>query len=135
MSLLNMSRNIMEKFGAGREQNLVGAIAQLLNSPSVGGLTGLAQLFNQRGEGATVNSWISKGENQPIAPDKVRDVLGDNRVREVAQTAGVSERHASEGLASILPQLVNHLTPDGKVPEGDHGSGALSQLAQRFVKH
>ncbi|MFL6652992.1 MAG: YidB family protein [Sulfurifustaceae bacterium] len=132
----DLTKGLMDNLGGGGEHNkLMGAVAQLLSSPSMGGLSGLVQMFHQKGESGTVQSWVSNGENQPISPDKVQEVLGQERVKEVADTAGVSEEQASHGLAQILPQLVNQLTPEGKLPENDSATGTLSQLAQRFLKH
>lgn len=117
--------------GGGQQNKLIGAAAKLIGS--TGGLRALTQMFAQRGHADTVNSWVSTDKNRDIAPNDVQDVLGQNRIREVANDAGVSEQEASSGLSSILPQLVDNLTPDGKLPDDSTEKNALSQLAGHFL--
>jgi uncharacterized protein YidB (DUF937 family) len=136
MSLFdNLSQGVMGQLGGGKKGGLVGAVAQLLSSGNVGGLHGLAQLFNQRGKGDKMASWVSTGENQPIAPEEVADVFGHDRLRDVASAAGVSEQEAAQGLSSVLPEMVDNLTPEGNLPDDNTANGTLSQLASRFLKH
>ena len=120
------------QFGGGNNR-LVGAAAKLIGGGNVGGLSGLAQLFAQRGHGDTVNSWISRDDNREITTPQLQEVLGQERIREVASNAGVTETEAADGLASVLPQLVDKLTPDGKLPETNASNGMLSQLAGQFL--
>lgn len=119
--------------GTSHDNRLIGAVAKVIGSGGVGGLTGLVQLFAQHGHADTVKSWVSTERNRAISPNDVHAVLGQDRVREVANEAGVSEQEASRGLADVLPQLVDRLTPNGRLPDGDGGSGMLAQLAGRFL--
>ncbi len=122
------------QFGGDQRNNkLVGAAAKLIGSSSVGGLGGLTQLFAQHGQGDKVNSWLSTDQNRDISPNELQDVLGSDRIRQVANDAGMSEQEASQGLSSMLPQLVDKMTPDGKMPEGNQANGMLSQLASQFL--
>lgn len=131
----SMGKGLMDQFGGGQQSGLVGAVAQMLSSGKIGGLSGLALLFNQQGKGDKMASWVSSGENQPIAPEEVTRVLGPDRVQEIANTAGVSEQEAASGLSSVLPQLVDKLTPDGKLPDDNTATNTLSQIASQFLKH
>ena len=137
MGLLDsIGKGVMGQLSGGKEQNnLLGAVAQLLNSSNIGGLGGLAQLFDKQGKGDIMQSWISKQQNRSISPDELQGVLGQERVQQVAQTAGVSEQDASRGLSDLLPQLVDKLTPNGTLPERNEAGGMLSQLANNFLKH
>lgn len=117
----------------GGNNKLLGAVARLIGGNNVGGLSGLAQLFAQRGYGDTVNSWISRDKNCDITAPQLQEVLGQERIREVASTAGVTENEAADGLTSLLPLLVDKMTPDGKLPETGVSSGMLSQLASQFL--
>lgn len=120
------------QFG-GVNNKLLGAAAKLIGGGNVGGLSGLAQLFAQRGHGDTVNSWISRDQNREITTPQLQEVLGQERIREVASNAGVTETEAADGLARVLPQLVDKLTPEGKLPETNATNGMLSQLAGEFL--
>lgn len=132
----NLGKGMGQLGGGGQQHSgLMGAVAQLLSSGKIGGLSGLAQMFQQRGHGDKLQSWVSTGENKSISPEEVQNVLGQEHVREVANKAGVSEQEASQGLSSVLPQLVDKMTPDGRMPDDKSANSALSQLASRFLKH
>ncbi|MBI3898022.1 MAG: DUF937 domain-containing protein [Gammaproteobacteria bacterium] len=132
----SIGKGIIGQLTGDREQNsLIGAAAHLITSDNVGGLSGLAQLFNKQGHGDTIASWISAGENRPISPQELQTVLGEDRLRQIANAAGLSEPDASRGLANVLLQLVDKLTPDSKLPESDKANDALAQLVSRFLRH
>ncbi|MCI3207674.1 MULTISPECIES: YidB family protein [Pandoraea] len=98
---------------------------------SLGGLGGLTQILNQGGLGEAVNSWIGTGNNQAVSPDQVTQALGPGgQLQQLASTAGVSESEAAQELSALLPQVVNHLTPNGSVPQGQFD---LASLAQQFL--
>ena len=107
----------------GSSALLSGVVGLLNNHP--GGVAGLAQSFEQNGLGHLMSSWIGTGENLPISADQVKSVLGDERVAEFAAKAGISPDVASSHLAALLPNVINKLSPDGKLPEG--GSDLMSQ--------
>ncbi|MGH7649902.1 MAG: YidB family protein [Gemmatimonadaceae bacterium] len=81
-----------------------------------GGLSGLIQTFREKGLGDVVNSWISREHNQPVTAAQIEGALGDEKVQALAAKLGVSTSTISTGLASILPQVVDKLTPNGTVP-------------------
>lgn len=119
--------------GSGQDNNLLGAAAKLINSPEIGGLAGLARLFNQKGEGDAMASWISTGKNLPISPEAILKVLGSGRIHELAGRLGQSDTDVEKGLASVLPKLVDQLTPDGQLPAGNEANDMLGQLAKKFL--
>ena len=104
--------------------------ALLNNNSSVGGLGGLAQQAEQAGLGHIVQSWIGNGANLPISGDQLGRVLGSPQLQQIAQQVGLNPQQVSGALAQILPQMVNHLTPNGQVPQGgiDNAIGMLGQL-------
>lgn len=116
-----------------KNNNLLGAAAKLINSPEIGGLAGLAKLFTQKGQGEAMSSWISTGKNLPISPDAILSVLGQGRITELAGKLGLSNGDVGKGLASVLPQLVDKLTPDGNLPANNEASDMLGQLAKKFL--
>lgn len=113
--------------------NLLGAAAKLINSPEIGGLAGLTRLFEQNGQGDAISSWIGTGKNQSISPEAILKVLGSGRIHELAGSLGQSDTDVEKGLASVLPQLVDKLTPNGKLPANNEASDALGQLAKKFL--
>ena len=84
-----------------------------------------------------MSSWVSNGENQPIAPDALHGVLGSQTVTDLAAKAGVQPDQVTGLLSQILPHVVNAATPEGTVPaDGQLNSttvlGALGGLAALF---
>ena len=115
--------------GGGQQSGLAGAILQMLqNQP--GGIAGMMQNFQQNGLGNLLQSWISTGHNLPISPEQIQQVLGHQQVAQIADQAGVSHEEASSGLASLLPQIVDKLTPNGQVPQ----SGDLMSQGMELLK-
>lgn len=103
---------------AGGSDTLLETVMQLVNNPQTGGLGGLVQSFQQGGLGELVNSWVSTGRNLPISAEQIQSVLGNSTLQDLATKLGMSNEQISGGLASILPQVVDQLTPNGEVPQG-----------------
>jgi len=82
----------------------------------VGGLSDLIGRLTAGGVGPHVNSWVGTGANQPIEPGQLGGALGQNALNELSQRTGMSQQELLNQLAVVLPQLVNNLTPRGRVP-------------------
>ncbi len=95
-------------------QALVGLLGQNSN---VGGLSGLVQAFQKNGLGDIVNSWVGTGKNLPISPEQIQQGLGGDLLKQLASQAGLSPEAAGGQLASLLPGLIDKLTPDGNMPD------------------
>ncbi len=89
---------------------------------AAGGLGALVGKFEQAGLGHVVQSWIGNGPNAAISADQVTQVLGTGQVGQIAQQMGVSHSDAAGQLSQLLPQIINHLTPNGAAPAGGLGS-------------
>ncbi|MFM7236145.1 MAG: YidB family protein [Cyanobium sp.] len=95
-----------------------GPISQFLKDN--GGVSGLAQKFQNGGAGEVFSSWVGTGDNKSIAADKINSILGSSQVQQVAQKLGVDPNQASDLIAKLLPQVIDKLTPDAKVePNAD----------------
>jgi uncharacterized protein YidB (DUF937 family) len=101
--------------GDSKAQLLNAAISMIQNQP--GGLQGLLGKFQESGLGDHVASWVGNGENLPIDANQIQQALGSDQMEAIAQQAGVPAEHASGGLAAMLPDIINHLTPNGQVPQ------------------
>ncbi len=96
------------------------------------GLGGLVEKFTSGGLGDIVGSWIGKGENKPVSPDQISSVLGDGKIADIAKKAGLDPKTASSKISEILPQVVDKLTPNGKVDKDDESGFDLSALTGLF---
>lgn len=108
------------------------AIMGLLKSSEAGGLEGLVQSFQEKGLGDVISSWIGTGENLPISPEQIQHVLGGGQLQQIAEQMGVSPAAASSGLAQMLPQIVDKLTPNGSLPTQDLLQEGLSMIAAKL---
>ena len=70
----------------------------VFKSSGSGGIDGLVKTFNENGLGEVMSSWIGKGENLPISPEQIQQVLGSGQVQQIAEKLGVSPDEASSGL-------------------------------------
>lgn len=82
-----------------------------------GGISGLVAQFEQQGLGSVVQSWIGPGANQPITPEQLHQVLGNDSVVQLAQKFGINPQDLLQKLAQALPQAVDKMTPSGIVPK------------------
>jgi uncharacterized protein YidB (DUF937 family) len=103
------------------------AVLGYINSPQVGGIAGLQRMFEQAGLGSIIGSWISNGQNLPISEGQLQNVLHSGALQEAAQKAGIDPARLTGMMSTLLPHLVDKLTPNGQVPEsGSTQSAAAS---------
>ncbi len=114
-----------EKFGlsGGKAGGLVSSVLSMIISD--GGLGGFLDRFRSAGLGDTVNSWITTGDNAPLSGEQLESALGEGNINDIAAKAGIERSTATSALSSMIPQVVDRLTPDGEVPES---AGLLSTL-------
>jgi len=113
--------------GSSQSQEHAGAFAAIMeyvNSPQVGGISGLQQMFQEKGLGGIIGSWVGSGQNLPISADQLQSVLHSGALEQVAQKAGLDPSQLTSMMSTLLPHVVDKLTPDGQVPD----SSALQQM-------
>lgn len=126
--------SILDRLGGGSGIGKMAFLAlafQLLQRS--GGISGLLDKLRNSGLGQHADSWVSSGHNLPVSPDQLRDAVGPDILGQLASHFGMTQEQASSGLAQVLPELVNQMTPAGDVPPNQHDmiSDALNQLAPR----
>jgi len=122
----------------GGQPDWVALLTGLLASGSAqGGLAGLLQQLQAGGLGEQVQSWISNGANLPVSGDQLASALGGagGLLGQLAQQAGVSHAEAGDQLSQWLPQIINHLTPNGQVPASGGGLGDLAGMLGGLLNH
>ncbi len=117
--------------GGGQPQNPLMRIAlQLLQQN--GGVNGVLDKFRQGGFADQAQSWQSTGENLPISGNALQEVLGTGAIGQIAQQLGMSHGDAAGGLAQVLPQIIDKLTPNGEVP--DNQNDVVAQALAMLTK-
>jgi uncharacterized protein YidB (DUF937 family) len=116
---------------AGGGQLLQAALQMLQQS---GGLDGLVKSLAGQGLGKEADSWVGTGENMPVSPGRLEQALGGDVLGQLASRFGMQQKDMSGGLANVLPELVNQLTPQGKIPANanDEIQQALARLTKGF---
>ena len=99
--------------------------ARAAGSVISGGLGDLLKQLQQNGHGETANSWVSPGPNKQIAPDDLASALGADQINGLMSQTGLSRDDLLSGLSQQLPDVIDHLTPDGRVPTDNELSGRL----------
>lgn len=117
---------------AGQQEQHASALTAIMgyiNSPQVGGIAGLQKMFQQGGLGEVFSSWLSNGQNLPVSADQLQNVLHSGALQQAAQSAGIDPSQLAGMMSSLLPHLVDRLTPNGQIPEGGVLQSLLKGLA------
>ncbi len=117
MGLLDIVQGLVAGNQSADSGNIIGTVMQVLNSQP-GGLDGILQSLQGGGLGDAVNSWIGTGQNAPVSGDQLQSILGSGVAQDLASKLGISPGDASSHLSQLLPGIVDHLTPNGEVPQG-----------------
>jgi uncharacterized protein YidB (DUF937 family) len=107
--------------GGGLGDLLKGGLGGLLGGAAAGsvisgGLGDLLKQLQQNGQGEVANSWVGKGENKPITPGDLASALGADQIDSLASQSGMSRDDLLQGLSQYLPDVIDHLTPEGRLP-------------------
>ena len=114
--------------GQGREPQgaeaggLAGVLRTIFGGGSVPGpvlsrgVGNTVQDIERSGHGEIARSWVGRGQNRPIAPEKLEAALGEDGIRDLMQQTGMEREELLDMLAEHLPRVIDHLTPDGRVP-------------------
>ena len=112
--------------GQGGQSGIGGILSSILageqtggTQGAAGGLGGLVSQFQQAGLGNVVQSWIGNGQNQSVSPGDLQNVFGD-KTQGMAEQAGMSHGDFLDQLSQHLPNVINGMTPNGRVD--DQGS-------------
>ncbi len=116
---------------AGGQGGLLPLVLQLVNNYP-GGLQGLLAQLGQGGLAQQVQSWVGTGQNMPVSADQLMQALGGGQLGALAQQFGMSADQAAGGMAGLLPDVIDKLTPSGAVQDGDIAAG-LEMLKGRFL--
>jgi len=102
-------------------------------------LGSIVSSFAQGGLGDVVSSWLGDGENAPVDPDTISNVLGEDKINQFAEQLGIPPESASKALADVLPSIVDKASSEDSNLVGDlldkvgGVSGAMDILG-KFMK-
>jgi uncharacterized protein YidB (DUF937 family) len=116
--------------GGGLGGLLKGGLGGLLagnagGSALSGGLNDLLKQLQQSGQGEVAKSWVANGPNKPISSDDLAKALGADQIDTLVAHSGLSRNDLLSALSEHLPEAVNQLTPDGRLPTDQEVSRSL----------
>jgi uncharacterized protein YidB (DUF937 family) len=121
--------------GLGQHTQGSGLLPTLVSMLTSGSGRGLAAILGHLiggGFAEIVCSWLSTGPNQPVTGERLRDVLPSEMLSQLAAKAGVDPSLVAQGLAQVLPSLVDRLSPNGTLLSGSDLQRALAGFEQVF---
>lgn len=125
--------SILSGLGGGSQTQSGSLLLQvaLLLLQQNGGLDGVLGRLRQGGLGQQADSWVGTGRNMNISADQLQQIFGTSTMDDLASQLGMPQERANATMAQVLPELINQLTPQGRVPEnGDEEiAQGLSMLA------
>jgi len=106
---------------------VLGNLGGLLGGASAGsvlsgGLGQLIERFKQNGQGQVADSWVSRGPNQPLAPDQLERAIGPDVLDTLSQHTGLKRDELLSRLTRELPTAVDKFTPEGRLPSEDEAA-------------
>jgi len=125
-----MTGGAQSPMGAQAQNPLLQIVLQMVQQN--GGLSGMLGKMQQAGYGQQAQSWIGTGQNMPIDAGVLSQIFGQGQLGQLAQQLGVSQEEASGGLAQMLPEVVDEMTPGGQIP--DNQSDLVNQALAMLQK-
>jgi uncharacterized protein YidB (DUF937 family) len=95
-----------------------------------GGLNKILAGFRQSGQGEKAASWVGTGANEPVSAGEVESAIGSDEIDRIASQLGVSRAEAAEGIATVLPNLVDKVSPEGELPADPDLDRVFNRLSQ-----
>lgn len=134
MDIMGLAQAVLGNLSSqGANSNALVNIAIRLVQYYPGGLPALMQQLQASGLAEQAASWVSTGQNQPVSGNQMQQAFG-SQIQQAAQQANIPHNDIASGLATILPNLIDKLTPQGTLP-ANHGevNNALEMLKSKLA--
>ena len=86
------------------------------------GVGNTVQDIERSGHGEIARSWVGRGQNRPITPEKLEAALGEDGIKDLMQQTGMERDELLATLSEHLPRVIDHLTPEGRLPTEQEAS-------------
>jgi uncharacterized protein YidB (DUF937 family) len=111
MGIFDEIKTVTGLVSTEQHAGMLAAVMEYVNSPQVGGVSGLQKMFEDKGLGHIVGSWIGSGQNLPISGDQLQSVLHSDALNQAAQKFGVDPNQLTSMMSQLLPHVVDKMTP------------------------
>lgn len=94
-----------------------------------GGLSGVLSKFSNNGMGNKAQSWVSiDTDNDGIDAGDIQRLFGEQEIQAACAQTGASESEVCQGIAELLPKVVNDLTPQGDLSTEQQANDEIAQI-------
>ena len=121
--------------GRGGGGSSLGALMPVLAGVLAGG--GLSKVLGglkANGLSAQADSWVGTGANQPVSGKEMEQAVGPEQIQQIAKQLGISESQAADAVAKALPEVVDKVSPEGRLPADADLDSAFDKLAGAAAK-
>jgi uncharacterized protein YidB (DUF937 family) len=124
------TQDVLSKLGG--QAGLQGGLDNIQSLFGGGGLRGIVAQLTSAGLGQQVQSWIGNGENKPVSGQQIQQAMDSGALAQTAQQTGLSPDQIANHVAQALPNLIDQVTPNGKVPSDDPLAQGVKNLKGMF---
>ncbi len=135
MDLMKLGTELlMNKLGGADSDSVSAMLGKLLSGgeESGGGLGGIIAAMQEKGLGDIVESWLGDGDNADIAPEQVKEVIGEQQIAEMAASVGADEETILDTLKDALPQIIDKSSSGGSLLDNIGGLGGAMDMAKKL---
>lgn len=94
-----------------------------------GGLSGVLSKFSNNGMGNKAQSWVNiDTDNDGIDAGDIQRLFGEQEIQAACAQTGASESEVCQGIAELLPKVVNDLTPQGDLSTEQQANDEIAQI-------
>jgi uncharacterized protein YidB (DUF937 family) len=121
---------LASKLGSGANSGAITSALGGLLSGSDGkpDLGGIVKAMQGKGLGSIAESWLGDGKNEDISTDQVREVVGSDKIADMAAKLNTDEGSLLDSLKDALPQIVDKSSSGGSLLSAD----GLMGMAKKF---
>jgi len=101
--------------GQQQQSQLPDIFGQVLKNTDFGSIGGLLKQLQEGGLERQIGSWLGNGQNLPVTPAQIKEALGNDQIRQIAQKMGIPVDDVLKLLTQFFPEAVNQASPDGKL--------------------
>lgn len=94
------------------------------------GLTELIGRFSNPQQSAKAQSWVDTGPNGALEAADLEEVLDEETLAELMQKTGLDRRELLDRLSAVLPDAVDQMTPQGRMPSAGDIRGVADQTTR-----
>lgn len=84
---------------------------------SGGFLNDIVDKFRNIGAGQAADSWVAKGPNAEVTTQQTEGALGGDLIDQLVKQTGLSRDELLARLSKVVPDAVDRMTPDGRIPQ------------------